>query len=392
MNNLIKGLCGAISICMLVLLLTVQTSAQDCCSHLGQQVACPQNLPPGSRSVEFIPGGTKWVTPSGASVSVPQTAFPPCTVSTPATPPAAPGEKKTPVKPLLPVAKKPQTPSTPDKPAEKHPARPLIPEPMTRERDRPPVIAEPPQPETPGPYDDIRKSAERLRKAMDSQPDNVKETADKPPDEDCRCGPDITNALFDILAQVEADYKGLSWSDRVSQCSGMIEGTFHDAQAWDINQLFGEAPIIRGCPKCNNCFLSVTLLGRCYHGGVVNYTLWGAMKSLCGTVQGLIGSAVHWGWSGTALSPANLMYGKQPYEVQVAMAEAGAKYIEGASRAELGKFLEERIDDPGMTSCVPCAAPCAGRFNYNWWPKFKSKGFPGPAVRKREENHWLDPR
>ena len=72
----------AVMLLSVVMLLCGQALADDCCEHLGQKVACPQNLPPGSRSVQFVPGGTQWVTPSGSSVTVPQTNFAPC--STPA--------------------------------------------------------------------------------------------------------------------------------------------------------------------------------------------------------------------------------------------------------------------------------------------------------------------
>jgi len=62
---------------------------QNCCTHLKQSVQCPQSLPPGSQSVEFVPGGTQWVTPSGTSVFVPQTTFPACS-TTPQTSPQSP--------------------------------------------------------------------------------------------------------------------------------------------------------------------------------------------------------------------------------------------------------------------------------------------------------------
>ena len=51
-------------------------AGQTCeCTHQGASVDCPANLPPGSRSVQFVPGGTTWVTPSGQSVFVPHTSF-----------------------------------------------------------------------------------------------------------------------------------------------------------------------------------------------------------------------------------------------------------------------------------------------------------------------------
>ena len=58
------------------------SDAKNCCSHQGQSVKCPQGLPGGSSSVEFVTGGTTWQTPTGSQVFVPQTSFPTCT-STP---------------------------------------------------------------------------------------------------------------------------------------------------------------------------------------------------------------------------------------------------------------------------------------------------------------------
>jgi len=69
---------------------------QGCCTHQGKSVACPQGLPTGSRSVQFVQGGTQWTTPSGSNVFVPQTTFPPCP-TTPATSTQAP---TTPSEPL----------------------------------------------------------------------------------------------------------------------------------------------------------------------------------------------------------------------------------------------------------------------------------------------------
>ena len=51
-------------------------AAQSCgCSHQGGSVDCPDNLPPGSRSVQYVSGGTMWVTPTNQQVFVPHTSF-----------------------------------------------------------------------------------------------------------------------------------------------------------------------------------------------------------------------------------------------------------------------------------------------------------------------------
>jgi hypothetical protein len=64
------------------------------CTHQGASVDCPSGLPPGSRSAQFVSGGTNWVTPTGQTVFVPQTSF---SCSTPtSTTPLPSGPKTTP--------------------------------------------------------------------------------------------------------------------------------------------------------------------------------------------------------------------------------------------------------------------------------------------------------
>lgn len=51
-------------------------AGQTCgCSHQGASVDCPAHLPAGSRSVQFVSGGTMWETPDGQNVFVPQATF-----------------------------------------------------------------------------------------------------------------------------------------------------------------------------------------------------------------------------------------------------------------------------------------------------------------------------
>jgi hypothetical protein len=67
------GLAAAFAASMLT---SSPAAGQHCeCTHQGTSVDCPAGLPPGSRSVQFVPGGTTWVTPSGQSVFVPHASF-----------------------------------------------------------------------------------------------------------------------------------------------------------------------------------------------------------------------------------------------------------------------------------------------------------------------------
>lgn len=64
---------------------------QGPCTHQGRQVVCPPGLPPGSSSVEFVPGGTNWRnSQTGAIVFVGSTTFPPFVAAPTPTGPGGP--------------------------------------------------------------------------------------------------------------------------------------------------------------------------------------------------------------------------------------------------------------------------------------------------------------
>ena len=130
--------------------------AQDCnCSHLDQPVACPPGVGPNGRSVEFVSGGTRWMTQDGRSVLISQSEFPPCAppappaetpVPTPTAPDPTPPAPADPLPPPTPTH--PQTPPPPTTP--QHPDTPRAPAtpdtppsfgtpPRTRERTPPPL-------------------------------------------------------------------------------------------------------------------------------------------------------------------------------------------------------------------------------------------------------------
>jgi hypothetical protein len=122
------------------LFFTASVTAQDCCSHLGKEVQCPPGLAPGSASVEFVPGGTQWQTPTGASVFVPQTSFPACT-STPQQP-TLPKAQPTPPTTTPPIPTKPQPPAPTTTP-------PTVTKPqLTQPTPAPPTAPKPPSGQT----------------------------------------------------------------------------------------------------------------------------------------------------------------------------------------------------------------------------------------------------
>lgn len=113
-----------------------------CCTHLGGAVACPPGLPPGSASVEFVAGGTKWVTPSGQQVLVPATSFEACAGPTP--PPSPSPSPSPPPPPPPPPGASPPPAAAPPPSGERPPReRPHAP-PAVRMPASPPLILVPP--------------------------------------------------------------------------------------------------------------------------------------------------------------------------------------------------------------------------------------------------------
>lgn len=87
------GFCATVLVAVLIAAAPVQ--ADDCqCTHQGKPVKCPADLSPGSKSVEFVKGGTLWAPPNGPNVFVPMTTFATCPGPT-ATKPAPPGASAT---------------------------------------------------------------------------------------------------------------------------------------------------------------------------------------------------------------------------------------------------------------------------------------------------------
>ncbi len=136
----------------------------DCkCTHQGKPVKCPPDLPPGSQSVQFVPGGTQWVTPTGANVFVAQTTFPAC----PTTPPTA----TTPPTTQTPPKSPPRGQAPPTVPpgdlgrAEQERARGLL-----RDPSQPVMPVPPPSPTPPDAPDElIRRLGQSLRQQQTPQ-------------------------------------------------------------------------------------------------------------------------------------------------------------------------------------------------------------------------------
>jgi hypothetical protein len=123
------------------------------------------------------------------------------------------------------------------------------------------------------------------------------------------CGPDVTDLVTTILAQVQAQWDN-EWKpcqrckacatlhDIVDRADPALEWAMSNTVAgvaWDIFPLkrigFGEyvyrPPIVQGQPADGFYYYgkSVAFHKKCYLAGAVNYALWGKMNKLCSSLS-----------------------------------------------------------------------------------------------------------
>lgn len=104
----------------------------------------------------------------------------------------------------------------------------------------------------------------------------------------CVCGPDITQELHRIVADLRRKYRALTVPMRFGMCNSLVS-----AGGWDIYELHkhgqvgGDATLNR--PGCGTgcCAGTVQVHGSCYLAAEVNYMLWGAANRLCYESRGV---------------------------------------------------------------------------------------------------------
>jgi flagellar motor protein MotB len=124
------------------------------------------------------------------------------------------------------------------------------------------------------------------------------------------CGPDISQPLADVLADVRSTYSGWSATQRREACDA-ITGvpipfvTCGFIMAWDIHELFLPEtgwlcrrpyhppcgmPPLTGCDNedPSDCGNSVEVRGKCFLAGTVNYALFGQICRLCNDEFGVL--------------------------------------------------------------------------------------------------------
>ena len=101
------------------------------------------------------------------------------------------------------------------------------------------------------------------------------------------CGKaDVTASVQQLLTKIGKDYDKWTYCQKVSHCMALrYPGTA--LNGWDIETLkdvgFGIWPFANNVPpgSAGTCANTVILGGKCYHGGAVNYVLWGKANALC---------------------------------------------------------------------------------------------------------------
>ncbi|MCW5551781.1 MAG: RHS repeat-associated core domain-containing protein [Verrucomicrobiae bacterium] len=101
----------------------------------------------------------------------------------------------------------------------------------------------------------------------------------------CRCGPDLTDALRDQLDRIKAFWDGLTVYEGWQAC-GRIFNPIYAWDAWDMKELRdynwqGSATRLE-LLMCQKCFNKITINGKCYEAGDVNYAMLGKITDLCG--------------------------------------------------------------------------------------------------------------
>jgi hypothetical protein len=99
------------------------------------------------------------------------------------------------------------------------------------------------------------------------------------------CGPDVTDALFATIRDVETKFASWTPSKKASKCSG-LKLAHVVLVGWDIWPLFelgssGRYEFTGGAKGTPPCERTVAFMGQCVQANAANYVLFGAAFRLC---------------------------------------------------------------------------------------------------------------
>jgi len=109
----------------------------------------------------------------------------------------------------------------------------------------------------------------------------------------CRCGVDVTGGLRHLNDTINKEWSEATDYQKRKVCFAVLNPvTGWDTELhWDREKYKYGPPLCCGIGKCKG---TVTIGGKCYPMGAVNYWLWGKMGKLCGDDIGKTLKYVKW--------------------------------------------------------------------------------------------------
>jgi hypothetical protein len=115
-----------------------------------------------------------------------------------------------------------------------------------------------------------------------------------PPASTQTCGPDVTQAVKDIVAKTKTDYGGWSRVKKDEACAA-LENYYCAGDAWDIVELHNRGWLTGYAPcadRAGPCKDTVIVDGSCSYAGSVNYVIFGVMCELCDIWKSTMGDMI----------------------------------------------------------------------------------------------------
>jgi RHS repeat-associated protein len=187
-------------------------------------------------------------------------------------------------------------------------------------------------------------------------------------------GPDVTRPLSATLAEVGETYRRWRFAEKLSACRALYDirtdenGIRTASVSWDMQELF-RLGANRNLPS-GQCDRTVSVFGKCYYAGSVNYALWGKMNSLChGTFGRQTGTPGLWSLTmalGTVSVWKVIEYG-----------DVGDTHTQALAFTMFG--YNGGLPSGGLTSCtVTGRAVPHERFHWTWEPMHIDRENPDP--------------
>ena len=173
------------------------------------------------------------------------------------------------------------------------------------------------------------------------------------------CGPDITEALKDVLSRTRTAFAKWSPTQRNVACISLVQ-TPIAAFGWEINQLGPggrEQGVKNFQPECATCggSLSVQVGSGCHYAGSVNYVVYGVMMQLChDELEGFVFTEKEMGRNITIWK-----WVRQAPNLDASLGWAKAGY---------NGWPSEPTPRPELPTCEKCPKKLTSRLTVRWQP------------------------